>query len=150
MDEVLWEGDYSRYVSFKGTDSKLRLGMLHSNNMVNVEGKFKVLKKVNKNDVISIGKQKFWLRVFLLDVKVKGTRLFAAVEQGGGKYSDDIMIIVSSRAKIQARKWIAEQYSKIIEIYRNCEYKTSFSPFIEETNDEYNTGLKQFVQRLFK
>ena len=55
------------------------------------------------------------------------------------------MTIISLCAKIQARKWIVEQYGKIIKTDRNCEYKTSFPPFIKKINDEYNIGLKQFV-----
>ena len=65
MGKVLQEEDYSRYVSFKGTDSKLRLGMLHSNDMVNVEGKFEVLNKVNVNDMISIRKKILVKRFFI-------------------------------------------------------------------------------------
>ena len=57
------------------------------------------------------------------------------------------MVIVSPRIKIQACKWVVEQYGKAIKIDRDCEYETSFPLFIEKTNNEYNTGLKQFVQR---
>ena len=60
------------------------------------------------------------------------------------------MTIISLCAKIQARKWIVEQYGKIIKIDRNCEYQMSFPLFIEKTNDKYNTELKQFIQRSFE
>ena len=48
--------------------------------MFNVKGKFEVLEKVSVHNVISFGKQKFWLREYLLDMKEEGTRLFSAVE----------------------------------------------------------------------
>ena len=60
------------------------------------------------------------------------------------------MIIVSPRTKIQVHKWIVEQYGKTIKIDRNYEYQISFPLFIKKINDEYNTRLKQFVQRSFE
>ena len=44
------------------------------------------------------------MRDYLLEVKVDNVHLFAAVEQGGGKHSKDIIVIVVPRAKMLARK----------------------------------------------
>ena len=40
------------------------------------------------------------MREFLLDIKVKGKKLFTTTEYGVGKYSKDTLVIVRSLQKI--------------------------------------------------
>ena len=68
------------YISFKGLDTIIRLRMLHSNNMVQSKAKFEVLEGLNVFDVISINEEKYWLREYLLGLKVDNVKLFIAVE----------------------------------------------------------------------
>ena len=46
------DGNYIRYVSFKGMDPKIRLGILHTSNLFNSDAKFEVLEGVNMIDII--------------------------------------------------------------------------------------------------
>ena len=45
----------------------------------------------------------FWVREYLLDIKVNEKPLFIAIEQGAGKYSKDVIIIPNPAQKIEAR-----------------------------------------------
>ena len=48
--------------------------MLHSNNLTNVDAKFEILEEVNIIDMIDNKKTKYWLRDFLLQIKVENTK----------------------------------------------------------------------------
>ena len=54
--------------------------------------------------MINHEKTKYWLRNFLLQVKVENIKLFVVVEQGGGKCSNDFTFIVLPHTKMIARK----------------------------------------------
>ena len=49
IEMSLWEGNYTRYMSFKATNTDIRLGALHTNNMVNIRDKYKFLENVSVN-----------------------------------------------------------------------------------------------------
>ena len=84
MKQTFWNRENTHYVLFKGSDTTVRLGILCSNNMVQSKAKFEVLEGLNVFDVISINKEKYWLREYLLGLKVDNVKLFVAVEQGRG------------------------------------------------------------------
>ena len=54
MNNSLQDGDYSKYMSFKNTELKVRLGMLHLNNLVEVKEKHEVLERVSAIDIAII------------------------------------------------------------------------------------------------
>jgi len=81
-----------------------------------------VFEGLNVFDVITIKEEKYWVREYLLGLKVDNTKVFLAIEYGG-KYSKDVIIIVSLKSKLIARKWIAEVWRKIIKIDSPYEYK---------------------------
>ena len=76
----LWDGDYTKYVSFKTIDLNVRLGMLHSNNLIDVNAKYKVLEGVSIINIAIYNTKRYWLRDFLLKVKVNNIKLFTTVE----------------------------------------------------------------------
>ena len=80
MNNSLQDSDYTKYVSFKNIDPKVQLGMLYSNNLVEVKEKYEVLEGVSVINVAIIQRKIYWLRDYLLRVKVNNIRLFAAVE----------------------------------------------------------------------
>ena len=41
---------------------------------------------------------------YLLGLKIDNVRLFIAMEQGGGKHSKNVIVIVSPKAKMSVRK----------------------------------------------
>ena len=52
MKKQLWDKEYNKYVSFKNTEPSFRLGMLHSNNLIDINEKYKVLERVKVLDVV--------------------------------------------------------------------------------------------------
>ena len=52
MEMSLWEGNHTRYVSFKATNANIRLGALHTSNMVNIREKYKILENVLVNQLV--------------------------------------------------------------------------------------------------
>ena len=50
----LWDRNYTKYVSFKDTNTDIRLGALHANNMINTKSKFKILENVSVNQLVKV------------------------------------------------------------------------------------------------
>ena len=48
----------------------VELGILHSNNMSNSEGKFEILEDLDMNQIMGKEGKCFWIREYLLDIKV--------------------------------------------------------------------------------
>ena len=69
---------HTRYVSFKGTSANDRLGALHANNMININGKakYKVLEDVSVNQIITVGGSRVWMKDYLLSLKEGSNYLF--------------------------------------------------------------------------
>ena len=136
-----------RYTSFKATDSNVHLGILHSNNLVNIDVKYEVLENINVHDVVIEQGKNRWLQEYLLNIKFKGNRLFATVEKGRGKYSNNVIVIVSPKAKLLACKWIAQYYGKSIKIERKVNYKISFLLYQEKEETQNYVDLKKFTKQ---
>ena len=58
VNEKLWNWGYTKYISFKEIDSNLRLGIFHTNNIRNIEGKFEVLENISIIDLVKIKKER--------------------------------------------------------------------------------------------
>ena len=69
------------------------------------------------------------MRDFLLKVKVNDIKLFVAVEQGGEKHKNNIIVIVNYRAKILVRKWIIEEYRKSLRVQWESNYNITILPY---------------------
>ena len=56
--------------------------------------------------------------------------MFITVEKGGGKYSNDIIIIISPKSKLAVRKWVYKHYGKTVLIENETDkvlaYKHTF------------------------
>ena len=79
-EKQLWKGDYNKYASFKNTELSVRLGMLYLNNLIKINEKYKVLEGVKVLDVVVKEDKRFYLRDYLLEVKVENRKLFTVVE----------------------------------------------------------------------
>ena len=99
-----WDRDNTKYISFKETDADIKLSLLLSNNITNSKIKYEVLEDLDINQYFIRDKEKFWLREFLLDIKVDRKKLFAAIEEGVGKHSKDILVMDVPLQKIAAHK----------------------------------------------
>ena len=93
MDTVYQDREITKYVSFKEIDVDVKLGILYSNNISNSKGKLEILEDLDVNQMIEKEGEQFWVREFLLDIKVNRKPLFVTTEQGVGKYSKDFIII---------------------------------------------------------
>ena len=103
MEMKLWNGTHTKYISFKRTDRKVKLGTLHFNNMKNVEARYEVLENMNVLDNVMVGCETHNVKDYLLGLEVEDTRLFTAVEQGSGKMRDSMLVMVVPKAKVAAR-----------------------------------------------
>ena len=84
----------------------MRLKTLYSNNLKKVDAKFEVLIDVNVNNGVEVGKKYYQLEDYLLEVKIDSINLFTTTEQGAGKHSINIIIIMSLIYKYETCKQI--------------------------------------------
>ena len=79
MELKLLNGNHTKYISFKRTKSKTKLGTLNFKNMNNVEARYEVLEDTHllKNVIVRNIMQK--VKYYLLNLKVDEIRLFVAV-----------------------------------------------------------------------
>ena len=57
MNENLWNGNITKYISFCEIDLGVRLELLYSNNIGNINKKFEVIEKVNVLDILTFNKE---------------------------------------------------------------------------------------------
>ena len=70
MEIIYCRGKITKYVLFKEIEVDVKLGMLYSNNMSNSKGKFKILEDLNVNQMMEKEGKSYWVRDYLLDIKV--------------------------------------------------------------------------------
>ena len=83
IDVILSDKDIKKCVSFRKVDLQTKLGALHTNNIHNIDIKYKVLEGVKVHNVIYViyvDEERYWLRDYLLKLEVEGNKLFAAIE----------------------------------------------------------------------
>ena len=95
----LWDNKYTRYVSFKETSTKTRLGALYTYNMINIKLKFEILEDISVNQLVIVKGEMYWLKDYLLSLKNSPNHLFLGTKQNIDKYSKDIFIIIAPNKK---------------------------------------------------
>ena len=80
----MWTGKHTKHVSFKKTESKVKLGTLHFNNMKNIAGRYEALFDINAMDRVQAGNKTCTAKDYLMELKSADSKLFVAVEQGSG------------------------------------------------------------------
>ena len=55
MEIILWNGTHVKHIYFKSEDKKVKFGILHVNNMKNVEAIHEVLEDINVMDNFMVG-----------------------------------------------------------------------------------------------
>ena len=58
----------------------VRLGILYLNNLQNIEGKYKIFEGLDANKIITIREVEYWIKDYLLAIKVNNMNLFLATE----------------------------------------------------------------------
>ena len=116
MELKFWNGNHSNNVSFKRVDSKVKLGSLHFNNTKNLEARYELSDDIQVMDKFIVRNETHNEKDYLLDLKLDNMRLFIATEQGGGKMSENVMVIVFPKAKVAAMKWISTMCGREIQV----------------------------------
>ena len=104
MKLQLQDGKYTKYISFTVADLGIRLETLNLNNIRNMEKKYEILEVIDITNTVTIRKNNYQLKDYLLAIKVEKMNLFITIKQGEGKYSSDIIVIISPKVKIEVRK----------------------------------------------
>ena len=81
MEIKLWNGTYTKHISFKWTDNKVKLGNLHFNNVKNVEARYEVLEEINVMDNFIVGEEMQTMKDHLLSLIVEDKKLHVAIEK---------------------------------------------------------------------
>ena len=149
IDEILIENVDNmryRYVSYRNSPSQEKLAAMHHNEMANGKAKYETLYNINlKDEVRYDDEQSVTLEQALMDEKSNGHNLFLAAEQGSGKFENDVTVIINPRVKVEAWKWLSEEYGKW-EVYQDREMMTSVDPDKCKGSWKYNESLKQFLK----
>ena len=80
MELDFQDRENTKYTLFKVTNVNLRLGILHSNNLVNIDVKYEILEDKNMYNMIVEEGEPWQMRDYLLNAKLEGVKLFAIVE----------------------------------------------------------------------
>ena len=89
------------------------------------------------------------LEQVLMMEKNDNNPLFLAVEQGAGKFKQDVNVVINPKTKMQSRKWLVEEYPQLIP--QNAKEKKS-SVIVKQFNqdEQYSNSLKEFLSPTFK
>jgi len=149
IDEILNDNVRNkryRYISYRNSPSQEKLAAMHYNDMANVKAKYETLYNINLNDeVMYENNESVTLEKALMDEKINGHNLFLAAEQGSGKFENDVTVIINPRMKVEAWKWLSEEYGKW-EVYQDKEMMTSVDPDKCKGSWKYNESLKEFLK----
>ena len=96
----MWTGKHTKHVSFKRTESKVKLGTLHFNNVKNVAGRYEVLFDVNVLNKVKVGDKMFTVKDCLMELKSVDSKLFVAIEQGSGNMENNVLAIATPKLKV--------------------------------------------------
>ena len=91
-------------ISFKATDSAIKIGCLYANNYKNVKSHFEILHNIDVNHPIYDNNNYYFLKDFMLNVKVEQKLLFLSAEQGTGKYAMNVYVAFESKMKHEVHK----------------------------------------------
>ena len=81
------------------------------------------------------------MREYLLNSRHNRTLVFRRVEQGSGKYKNDLFVFFVLSLKLLAYKWIREVHGKEFRIHDNRDHETSVSD-VDEDETEYLNNVK--------
>ena len=133
-----------KHAPCRDTSIQERLLAMQANDMMNIDSRFETLCDVTLTTPVQDKEDTSVLEDVLLDVEYNGQKLFIAVEQGSGKNSEDVHVVLNPRVKNKAREWIVNQYPLIL-IGEEVEGKSSIDPDVFSRSAKYNDSLKEFL-----
>jgi len=146
IDEKICDATFKRfkYISYKLSDSAQRLGAMHSNEMTNIKSRFETLYNVKLNDTVYQGIERITLEDILLKEKYGIHNLFLAIEQGSGKFSNHINVVLNPPVKDQARRWLVSEYPLLTFLNAQASGTSVIAPS-NEKKEKYDKDLKNFL-----
>ena len=135
----MWTGKHTKHVSFKKTESKVKLGTLHFNNMKNIAGRYEALFDINAMDRVQVGNKTCTVKDYLMELKSVDSKLFAAAEQGSGNMENNMLVIITPKLKVVARKWISTKHGIELKVEGKENYATTFMPYETQKEQKMQT-----------
>ena len=137
------------HVSFKITTSEEKKKYLHVNELMNVQVKCEILKKIDimqtiiksKNNVPSIDAKT--VRDEIINVQDANQKIFKAVKQGSRKFSDCVFAFCAPSMKSKVYKWKREECGS--EKFRACNERDHETSVLDLTHEqiEYLNNMKE-------
>ena len=84
-----------------------------------------------------------------MNEKNENDPLFLVVEQGAGKYKNDVNIVINPKTKMLSKKWLREEYP-LLTMRDMKEMKTSVIEEEINCDDKYSNNLKEFLRPTFE
>ena len=133
-------------MSYKLNTSDERMGAMHYNDVINIKARYETLIGASLDERILIeSRRQETLESKLMTVQDGNNKLFLAVEQGVGKYADNITVIINPKMIKKAKQWIVNEYPKL-EFKEAKEHHSSINEEQYKINNEYNEELREFLR----
>ena len=83
------------------------------------------------------------IKNYLMNVKIRGNKLFIRVEQGMGKYSRDVFVIYLPMMKQEVHKWLNGHYKEYL-----CKEREALTTALQskvQVDDTYTKSVMEFI-----
>ena len=89
---------------------------MHHNDVKNIKSRYETLYEVNLKDYVWDKVNNYYVKLeqVLMMEKNGNDPLFLVVEQGAGKFKQDVNVVINPKTKMQSRKWLVEEYPQLI------------------------------------
>ena len=148
-DEMLCVMQSLRYkhASYRQTTAQDRLAAMCNNEIKNRHGKYETLENAKLNDKVldEIKDECVSLETALMEAEKGGKKLILVAEQGDGKYSNNVTVVLNPAMKEQAKKWIVEACVKL-KFRQERELRASVKLEEVQMNSMHNESLKEFLK----
>jgi len=135
-----------RYLSYKLNTSDERMGAMHYNDVINIKARYETLIDASLDERILIeSRRQETLESKLMSAHDGNDKLFLAVEQGVGKYEDNITVIINPKTTKKSKQWIVNEYPKL-EFKEKKDRLSSINEQKYKIDQEYNDELREFLR----
>ena len=99
------------------------------------------------SQIVIIDKKRVYVKDYLLILKEGSNRLFLGIEQGSGKYSNDIFVLIALKQKLNIMKWATKVYGcEILAEGKDSPYTISILLYMDKEPIEYQEELQEFIR----
>ena len=135
-----------RHSSYKLHSSDERVGAMHCNDVINVKARCETLIDASLNEKIMIeNRMQETLESTLMKVQNGNDNLFLAVEQGVGKYENNVTVIINPKTTRKTKQWIVNEHPKL-EFEEKHDRCSSINEQEYKINKEHDEELREFLR----